>query len=172
MSCRRSPFFFAMAPELPDPAFAKIVVLTPDAEAREALKHRLREAVSQGLAPEAYVRVTQLVFGPYSPFPVVSGQGPDPEASCATVAERPARSWGRARTRGTSECDWGTRCPRCVSSSDQDRLKRSGSASAGGATAPIPAHRHRRHLVREDIRTVQVVARSAGNVRLDLARIW
>ena len=28
-------FFFAMAPELPDPAFAKIVVLTPDAEARE-----------------------------------------------------------------------------------------------------------------------------------------
>ena len=39
-------FFFAMAPELPDPAFAKIVVLTPDAEAREALKHRLREAVS------------------------------------------------------------------------------------------------------------------------------
>jgi multidrug efflux pump subunit AcrB len=35
-------FFFAMAPELPDPAFAKIVVLTPDADAREALKHRLR----------------------------------------------------------------------------------------------------------------------------------
>ncbi|TIQ66713.1 MAG: efflux RND transporter permease subunit, partial [Mesorhizobium sp.] len=46
-------FFFAMAPELPDPAFAKIVVLTPDAEARDALKHRLRAAVSQGLAPEA-----------------------------------------------------------------------------------------------------------------------
>ena len=63
-------FFFAMAPELPDPAFAKIVVLTPDTEAREALKHRLREAISQGLAPEAYVRVTQLVFGPYTPFPV------------------------------------------------------------------------------------------------------
>ena len=63
-------FFFAMAPELPDPAFAKIVVLTPDAEAREALKIRLREAGAQGLAPEAYVRVTQLVFGPYTPFPV------------------------------------------------------------------------------------------------------
>jgi multidrug efflux pump subunit AcrB len=59
-----------MAPELPDPAFAKIVALTPDAEAREALKHRLRSAVSEGLAPEASVRVTQLVFGPYTPFPV------------------------------------------------------------------------------------------------------
>src|SRR5881394_3429804 len=72
-------FFFAMAPELPDPAFAKIVVLTPDAEVREALKHRLREAVSQGLAPEAYIRVTQLVFGPYTPFPVeFRVTGPDP----------------------------------------------------------------------------------------------
>ncbi len=63
-------FFFAMSPELPDPAFAKIVVLTPDSEAREALKHRLRQAVAEGLAPEASVRVTQLVFGPYTPFPV------------------------------------------------------------------------------------------------------
>src|SRR5438067_4054306 len=72
-------FFFAMAPELPDPAFAKIVVLTPHAEARDAWKHRLREAVSQGLAPEAYVRVTQLVFGPYTPFPVEFRLiGPDP----------------------------------------------------------------------------------------------
>jgi hypothetical protein len=42
-----------MAPELPDPVFAKIVVLTPDAEAREALKHRLREAIAAGLVPEA-----------------------------------------------------------------------------------------------------------------------
>src|SRR5687767_10530944 len=73
-------FFLALSPELPDPAFAKIVVLTPDAEAREALKHRLREAVSQGLAPEAYVRVTQLVFGPYTPFPVeFRVTGPDPK---------------------------------------------------------------------------------------------
>jgi hypothetical protein len=34
-------FFFAMAPELPDSAFAKIAVFTPDAQARAALKHRL-----------------------------------------------------------------------------------------------------------------------------------
>ncbi len=73
-------FFFAMSPELPDPAFAKLVVLTPNAEAREALKVRLREAVSSGLAPEAFVRVTQLVFGPFTPFPVEFRiMGPDPE---------------------------------------------------------------------------------------------
>ena len=37
-------FYLAMAPELPDPSFAKIVVLTPRAKARDSLKIRLREA--------------------------------------------------------------------------------------------------------------------------------
>src|SRR5438067_5452859 len=57
-------FYLAMAPELPDPSFAKIVVLTQSEEAREALKFRLRQALADGLAQEARVRVTQLVFGP------------------------------------------------------------------------------------------------------------
>src|SRR5690606_36514499 len=71
-------FYLAMAPELPDPSFAKIVVLTASQEEREALKIRLRQAVADGLAPEARVRVTQLVFGPYSPYPVAYRvMGPD-----------------------------------------------------------------------------------------------
>src|SRR5436309_16096813 len=72
-------FFFAMSPELPDPSFAKIVVLTANAEARESLKLRLRQKIAGGLAPEARLRATQLVFGPYSPFPVafrVAGSDP------------------------------------------------------------------------------------------------
>src|SRR5207247_8556909 len=73
-------FYLAMSPELPDPSFAKIVVLTPNEQAREALKLRLRQVVADGLAPEARVRVTQLVFGPYSPFPVAFRvMGPDPD---------------------------------------------------------------------------------------------
>src|SRR2546423_12646785 len=46
-------FFLAMSPELPDPSFAKIVVLTPGEEAREALKCRLREAGGAGRGPGA-----------------------------------------------------------------------------------------------------------------------
>ena len=72
-------FFFSYNPELPDPSFAKIVVLTPNAEARDHLKLRLRQAAADGLAPEARIRATQLVFGPYSPFPVAFRvMGPDP----------------------------------------------------------------------------------------------
>ena len=44
-------FYLAMAPELPDPSFAKIVILTDSETSREALKFRLREAVASGLTP-------------------------------------------------------------------------------------------------------------------------
>ena len=43
-------FFFSYNPELPDPSFAKIVVLTPSAQARDVLKVRLRQAAADGRA--------------------------------------------------------------------------------------------------------------------------
>src|SRR3546814_7448408 len=71
-------FVLNISPELPDPSFAKIVILTEDAKQREALKHRIRVAVADGLAPEARVRVTHIVFGPPFPFPVAFRvSGPD-----------------------------------------------------------------------------------------------
>ena len=84
-------FFLSYNPELPDPSFAKIIVLTPDAEARDALKLRLRERIAEGLAPEARLRATQLVFGPYSRFPVafrVMGPDPPPCAASPTRSRR------------------------------------------------------------------------------------
>src|SRR5207253_8632234 len=73
-------FFFSYNPELPDPAFAKLVILTPDARARDRLKLRLRKRIAQGLAPEARVRVSQLIFGPYPRYLVnFRVMGPDPD---------------------------------------------------------------------------------------------
>ncbi len=51
-------FFFSLGQELPNPAFAKIIVQTPGPHEREALKLRLRKQLVAGLAPEARVRVT------------------------------------------------------------------------------------------------------------------
>src|SRR5205814_8060235 len=45
-------FYLAMAPELPDPSFAKIVTLTQSEAARAAPNFRLRQALADGLAPE------------------------------------------------------------------------------------------------------------------------
>ncbi|SET15166.1 efflux RND transporter permease subunit [Kosakonia radicincitans] len=165
-------FYLAMAPELPDPSFAKIVVLTDSEEARDALKHRLREAVADGLAPEARVRVTQLVFGPYSPYPVAFRvMGPDP-ARLRDIADKVKTVMQASPLMRTVNTDWGTRVPALHFTLDQNRLQSVGLTSGSVAQqlqfllSGVPVTQ-----VREDIRSVQVMARAAGNIRLDPARI-
>ncbi|MBU9855645.1 efflux RND transporter permease subunit [Rahnella bonaserana] len=165
-------FYLAMAPELPDPSFAKIVVLTRSEHERDALKQRLRETVADGLAPEAQVRVTQLVFGPYSPYPVayrVTGPDPDVLRQLATRVKALMQASPMMRTVNT---DWGSRVPVIHFALNQDRLQAMGLTPADAARqlqfllsgAPVTA-------IREDIRSVEVTGRAAGEVRLDPAQL-
>ncbi len=165
-------FYLAMSPELPDPSFAKIVVLTGDQEEREALKFRLREAIAGGLASEARVRVTQLVFGPYSPFPVAYRvMGPDPD-KLREIAARVETTMHASPMMRTVNVDWGQRVPTLHFTLDQDRLQAVGLNSSSVALqlqfllSGVPLTD-----VREDIRSVQVVGRAAGDIRLDPAKI-
>jgi multidrug efflux pump subunit AcrB len=165
-------FFLALSPELPDPSFAKIVVRTADEHEREALKFRLRQAVADGLAPEAQVRATQLVFGPPSPYPVAYRvSGPDPDR-LRTIAADVERVMDASPMMRTVNSDWGARVPTLHLTLEQDRLQSIGLSSAAVAQqlqfllTGVPVT-----TVREDIRTVQLVARSAGKTRLDPAKI-
>jgi multidrug efflux pump subunit AcrB len=165
-------FFLPLSPELPDPSFAKIVVLTGSEEEREALKLRLRRVVADGLASEARVRVSQLVFGPNAPFPIayrITGPDPNKLREIAADARRIMQANPKMRT---VNVDWGDRTPTLHFSLQQDRLQAVGLTSTAVSLqlqfllrgVPIAE-------VREDIRAVQVVARSAGETRLDPARI-
>ncbi|WP_224651472.1 efflux RND transporter permease subunit [Pectobacterium versatile] len=165
-------FFLAMSPELPDPSFAKIVVLAGNDKEREVLKLRLRRAAADGLAPEAQVRATQIVFGPPSPYPVayrVMGPDPDKLRAIANEVESVMQASPMMRTVNT---DWGTRVPALHFTLNQDRLQAVGLTSSTVAQqlqfllsgVPITS-------VREDIRSVQVMARAAGDIRLDPAKI-
>ncbi|WP_288461691.1 efflux RND transporter permease subunit [uncultured Enterobacter sp.] len=165
-------FYLAMAPELPDPSFAKIVILTDSETSREALKFRLREAVASGIAPEARVRVTQLVFGPYSPFPVAwRVSGPDVK-QVQDIAEQVKAVLQASPMMRTVNTDWGSRVPVLHFTLDQNRLQATGLTSSAVADqlqfllsgVPVTS-------VREDIRSVDVVARAAGDIRLDPAKI-
>lgn len=165
-------FFMSLSPELPDPSFAKIIVLTADEEARDALKVKLRQAAADGLAPQARVRATQLVFGPYSPFPVAFRvSGPD-VATVRTVAAKAQKIMQDDPMMRTVNADWGDRAPALHFVLDQDRLR------ALGLTSSDVAQQLQFLLTgvtvsqaREDIRTVDVIARSSGSDRLDPARI-
>jgi multidrug efflux pump subunit AcrB len=165
-------FFLAIAPELPDPAFAKIVVLTPDQNARDRLKHRFRAFAAAGAVPEARLRATQIVFGPPSPFPVafrVSG----PEAGrVRDIAEQVRAVMLRDPSLRQVNTDWGERAPTLHFVLDQDRLKAFGLSSQDAAEqlqfllSGVPVTQ-----VREDIRSVEVIARTGGADRLDPSRI-
>lgn len=165
-------FFFSVGPELPDPSFAKIVIRTDNQQEREALKLRLRHAIAEGLAPEAQVRVTQLVFGPYSPYPVAYRvSGPDPQV-LRGIAAQVQQVMDASPMMRTVNTDWGTASPVLHFNLQQDRLQALGLTSTSVAEqlqflltgVPITA-------VREDIRSVQLIARSSGETRLDPARI-
>src|SRR5438067_180060 len=165
-------FYLAMAPELPDPSFAKIVVLTQSEKARETLKFRLRQAAADGLAPEARVRVTQLVFGPYSPFPVAFRvMGPDPD-KLRDIAAQALTVMRASPLMRTTNSDWGERVPSLRFALDQDRVHSIGLTSSDiGQQLQFLLSGIPITDVREDIRSVQVTARSAGNARLDPSRI-
>jgi multidrug efflux pump subunit AcrB len=147
-------------------------VLTPDAEARERLKVRLRTEVAEGFVPEARIRVTQLVFGPYSHFPVTFRvMGPDPATLREIANDVQSVMRANPKTRQVNQ-DWGERAPTARFVLDQDRLRSIGLTSQDVAEqlqflltgAPVTQ-------VREDIRTVEVVARSSGPERLDPAQL-
>ncbi len=165
-------FFLSLSPELPDPSFAKIIVLTPDEAARDALAVRLRQAAADGLAPQARVRATKLTFGPYSPFPVAFRiSGPD-LATVRFIAARAQAVLQADPAMRTVNADWGDRAPALHFVLDQDRLRALGLTSGDVAeqlqfllSGAVVSQ------AREGIRTVDVVARSAGADRLDPARI-
>ena len=165
-------FFVAYNPELPDPNFAKMIILTPDAKARDKLILRLRKQVAAGLAPEARVRVIRFVFGPPSPWPIAFRvMGPDP-AQVRSIADQVlAKAQGNPHVRQANE-DWTERAPTAHFILDQDRLRLIGLSSNDASQqiqfllTGVPVTQ-----VREDIRTVDVVARTWGPNRLDPTKL-
>jgi multidrug efflux pump subunit AcrB len=165
-------FFVAYNPELLDPNFAKMIILTPNAKARDKLIFRLRERVAAGLASGARVRVTRFVFGPPSPWPIAFRvMGPDP-AQVRFIADQVlARAQANPHARQANE-DWTERAPTAHFVLDQDRLRLIGLSSSDASQqiqfllTGVPVTQ-----IREDIRTVDVVARTLGPNRLDPTKL-
>ena len=165
-------FFLSLDPELPDPAFAKLIVLTPSVAARDRLRRDLRSAIASGLGPEARLRVTQLLFGPPVPYPVAFRvMGPD-LGELRTLAGRVRDVMAGDAAMRDVNLDWGERSPSLRIVLDQARLGLLGLTPKDAADqlqfllsgAPITQ-------VREDIRTVEVVARALDPRRLDPSRL-
>src|SRR5216684_1099368 len=161
-------FFLAYNPELPNPNFAKIIISTPDEKAQLRLLQRFRESLAGGLVPEARVRVSRFVFGPYSPWPIAFRvSGPDLNQVRTISDQVLAKMQADPHTRQANE-DWGERAPTVHFVLNQDRLHLIGlSSSEAGKQIDFLLTGLPLTQVREDIRAVDIVAKTLGTSRFN-----
>ena len=165
-------FVLSFDPELPDPAFAQIVVQTSDAASRDALRIKLRRLVSDGLFSEARVRVLQIVFGPPIRFPVAFRvTGPDPDVIRGIAAEVRDVMMANPNMR-LVHLDWGNKTPSLHLVLDQERLRLIGlTPKEAGQQLQSYLNGTPATQMRENLRSVDVLLRSPGPERRSLGEI-
>ncbi|MDK9706245.1 MAG: efflux RND transporter permease subunit [Desulforhopalus sp.] len=165
-------FILSLNSELPNPAYAQIVVATESPAARDALKSKLREIIAQGAFPEARVRVKQFVFGPPVPFPVLFRvMGPD-ENELRRIARETRAIMAENPNMRDVHLDWGERTQSLRLVLDQDRLRLLGlTPQETGLQLQAILNGVPTTQMREGIRTVDVVVRAPGSERHSLEDI-
>lgn len=165
-------FFLSLNPEPPNPAFAKIVVQSPDPAARDALRARLERAVDDGLAPAARVRLSTLLLGPPVPYPVVFRvQGPDIDEVRLQAEKVRAALAGHPKLRDV-HLDYGERVPELRVEFDHARLVAVGlSAEEAGRQVGAALSGQPVTQVRDGNRLVEVVARASASDRSGAQRL-
>ena len=116
-------FWLGLNPQLPNEAFAEIVIVSKDVEARERIKARLEKALAEGALSEARVRVDRFNFGPPVGFPVqFRVVGPDPMEVRKIAYE--VREIMRANKNAVDpHLDWNERMPSIRLEIDQERAR-------------------------------------------------
>jgi multidrug efflux pump subunit AcrB len=165
-------FWLGLNPQLPNEAFAEIVIVAKDTKAREATKARIERAIAEGALSEARVRVDRFNFGPPVGFPVqFRVVGPDPMEVRKYAAE--VRDIARRNPHLVDpHFDWNEMTPSVRLEVDQDRARAMGLDPQSVAQtlqtlisgAPVTT-------VRDGTEKVEVVARAVAAERLDLGRI-
>ncbi|MDY0073823.1 MAG: efflux RND transporter permease subunit [Thauera sp.] len=166
-------FFLSANPEPPDPAFAKIIAVTRGVEARTRVMEELQRHIEEGEFPEARVRVARLLYGPPVVWPVAFRvHGPD-----ALELRRIAHQMRAVMAANPHVVDphleWDERAPVLHLSMDKERLR------LLGLTPRDVSQQLQFHLsglpvtqVRQDVRTVDVIARGASSGhRLDASHL-
>src|ERR1700759_2069968 len=165
-------FWLGLNPQLPNEAFAEIVIVAKDVQARERIKAKIENAVADGSLSEARVRVDRFNFGPPVGFPVQFRViGPD-AMKVRDIAYKVRDVMKENPNVKDVQPDWNEQSPYLKLVVDQDRARAMGltpqdvsqALSMLISGAPVTT-------VRDGIEKVQVVARAVPSERLDLARV-
>lgn len=115
-------FFFSLNSELPNPAFAQVVIQTENPKQREILKKKIRGLVAEGRFPEARVRVTQFLFGPPVPYPVLFRVTGGDLHEIRRIANEVRLVMGKNPHLRDVHLDWGEKTPVLHLALDEERL--------------------------------------------------
>lgn len=155
-------FFISANPEQPDPAFAKIIAIGHDAGARDRIMAEMNRHLEAGEFPEARVRVTRLLFGPPVIWPVsFRVLGPDTEV-LRSIAHEVRNLMAAHPNTVMPHLEWDERTPAYYLDMDPDRLRLMGLTPTEVAQQlAFQLNGFNVTDVRQDVRSVQVIARSA-----------
>ena len=163
-------FILSTNPELRNPAFAQIIVMTDGPKDREILKVKIRQIIADGAFPEARVRVKQFVFGPPVTFPVLFRVVGRDLSEIRRIAQEVKDIMAANPNLRDVHLDWGERTPTQHLVFDQDRLRLIGltpqevGLQLQAVLDGVPATQ-----MREGIRSVDVVLRSPTRERCNLS---
>ncbi|MCW5702916.1 MAG: efflux RND transporter permease subunit [Bradyrhizobium sp.] len=165
-------FWLGLNPQLPNEAFAEIVIVSKDVEARERIMARIEKAVVNGALPEARVRVDRFNFGPPVGFPVqfrVIG----PDANKVRDIAYQVREIVRANKNVKDvQLDWNEQSPYLKLAVDQDRARALGlTPQEVSQSLAMLISGAQVTTVRDGIEKVGVVARAVPSERLDLGKV-
>ena len=165
-------FWLGLNPQLPNEAFAEIVIVAKGVEARERVKARIEKAVADGALAEARVRVDRFNFGPPVGFPVQFRViGPD-AARVRDIAYQVRDAMRANRNIVDPHLDWNEMTPAVKLEVDAERARTLGLTPQDVAQtlqtllSGIPVT-----TVRDGTEHVDVVARAVAAERLDLGRV-
>jgi multidrug efflux pump subunit AcrB len=165
-------FWLGLNPQLPNEAFAEIVIVAKGVEARERIKAKIENAVADGALSQARVRVDRFNFGPPVGFPVQFRViGPDTQKVREIAYE--VRDIMKQNPNVTeAQLDWNEQSPYLKLVVDQDRARALGltpqdvSQSLAMLISGVQVT-----TIRDGIEKVGVIARAVPTERLDLAHV-
>jgi multidrug efflux pump len=165
-------FWLGLNPQLPNEAFAEIVIVAKNVEARERIKAKIENAVADGALSEARVRVDRFNFGPPVGFPVQFRViGPDTK-TVRDIAYKVRDIMRENANVKEPQLDWNEQSPYLKLVVDQDRARALGLTPQDVSQAlAMLLSGAQVTTVRDGIEKVGVVARAVPSERLDLARV-
>jgi len=165
-------FWLGLNPQLPNEAFAEIVIVAKGVAARERIKARIEKAAADGAINEARVRVDRFNFGPPVGFPVQFRViGPD-AVKVRDIAYQVRDIVRQNPNVRDPQLDWNEQSPYLKLVVDQDRARALGLTPQDVSQAlAMLISGVQVTTIRDGIEKVGVVARAVPSERLDLAHV-